>query len=392
MKVEWNPRFREIDDTYLFAKTAALARACAAKHPERRVISLGIGDVTRPLPSVAVNAMMNAAREMGEEPSFRGYPPDGGYPFLRAAISAHYRRFGAQVSVDDIFASDGTKSDLGNFYDILGSTPVLLSNPVYPVWRDAGILAGASIGFLTGRPENGFLPTPEGLPDRPFVICLCSPNNPTGSAFTYDGLGAWVSFARRTGSLILMDAAYSAFVGRGMPRTVYEIEGAETCAVEFGSFSKMAGFTGVRCSWTVVPHALDGGIPRALGARRQSTKFNGVGYITARGAEAVLSDGGRVQCNANIAYYRENAGMLTDLLTQKGIPFTGGKHAPYVWFRTPRGTSSMQAFTYLLEEAGVVSTPGSGFGEAGEGYLRLTAFASHADTQEAVSRLQTVLC
>ena len=391
MKVEWNPHFSEIEDSYLFQKTGALARAYAAKHPERRVVSLGIGDVTRPLPSVAVDAMMGASREMGEAASFRGYPPDGGYPFLRAAISAHYRRFGVSVSVDDIFVSDGAKSDLGNFYDILGDTPVLLSNPVYPVWRDAGILAGASIGYVTGTPENGFLPTPKGLPLRPFVICLCSPNNPTGSAFTYEGLEAWVAFAEKSGSLILMDAAYSAFVGRGMPRTVYEIEGAEKCAVEFGSFSKMAGFTGVRCSWTVVPHTLDGGTPRALWARRQATKFNGVGYITARGAEAVLSDGGRVQCNAALAYYRKNAKALSELLVQKGIPFTGLKHAPYAWFRTPGGMSSMQAFTYLLEEAGVVSTPGSGFGDAGEGYLRLTAFASHADTQEAISRLRTVL-
>lgn len=389
MSFSWNPHFNALSDDYLFVFCRRAGEDYKRRHPNRPLLSLGIGDVTRPLPSVVVDAMKLACEEMGDVSTFRGYPPDGGYPFLKDAICRYYKGMGIRLDREEVFVSDGAKSDLGGVLDLIGDTPILIPDPVYPVVRDAALLAGKEVWYIPLREEEGFCPSPEGLPTRPFLIYLCSPNNPTGVAYTKETLGAWIRFCKESGSLILYDAAYSAFVTRGGISSIYEIRGAERYAIEVGSFSKMAGFTGVRCAWSVFPKALDRDnvSPKKLWERRQGSRFNGVGYVVSRGAEAALSPAGRVATQQNVAYYRENAQQLASCLSKKGIPFFGGQNAPYLWIRAPRGMSSRQGFSYLLEEGGILTTPGSGFGHSGEGYLRLSAFASHEDTDAAVKRL-----
>jgi LL-diaminopimelate aminotransferase len=341
---------------------------------------------------VVVDAMQKAAAEMGNPKTFRGYPPDGGYPFLREAIAHFYRGMGVRLSADEIYISDGAKSDLGGILELFGDVPLLLPDPTYPVLRDAALLAGREVWYLPLTAEDGWVPTPEGLPLRPYIIYLCSPNNPTGVAYTKSQLAAWVRYARESGSVILYDAAYAAFASREMPTSIYQVRGAEKCAIEVGSFSKMAGFTGMRCGWSLFPKALDSkeASPRALWARRQGSRFNGVGYVISRAAEAALSPQGRMGSAQAVAYYRENLAMLANCLRGKGIPYFGGKDAPYLWVKAPHGMSSREAFQYLLWEAGILSTPGSGFGKGGEGYIRLSAFAPHEDTAEAVKRLKSL--
>ncbi len=386
--MEWNPHFRELENDYLFSRVAASVKAFRSKNPHVSVLSMGIGDVSRPLPICVVDAMRRAAWEMGTEGGFRGYPPERGYLFLREAIVRYYRKWGVNLSFEDVFVGDGAKSDAGGLLEIVGDVPLYIPDPVYPVWRDSAILAGKTVKYLPATEDNGFLPMPQGMPDTPCVICLCSPNNPTGEAYTKEMLASWVAYAQATDSLILYDAAYAVFA-REAAKSIYEISGALSCAIEIGSFSKMAGFTGVRCSWCVVPHIQDsGGVgPHALWRRRQGTKFNGVGYITARGAEASLSEQGYRGCMDNIAYYRENARMLMRFLKEERAVFYGGVHAPYVWVKVPGGMSSEEAFQKMLSACGVVCTPGSGFGKNGEGWIRLTAFGSHRDTEEAIQRL-----
>lgn len=389
-----NRNYQNIKETYLFTNVAAKARAYSEAHPEADVIRLSIGDVTRPLPPVVVEAMVRAAEEMGNAGTFRGYGPEQGYDFLRQEVALYYASFGVRVGVDEILISDGAKSDLGNILDIFGEDNVaLVPDPVYPVYVDTNLMAGRRIVYLQGNEENGFLPMPhEDMVGD--IIYLCSPNNPTGAVYNCAQLKEWVDFANKNDAVILFDAAYEAFVSEGdLPRSVFEIEGARTCAIEFCSLSKTAGFTGTRCGYTVVPDELvRGGVQlRRMWLRRQTTKFNGVSYPVQRAAAAALSAEGVEACRENIAYYKENARMIADMLTRRGIVFTGGKNSPYIWMKCPGGMRSWEFFDVVLERANVVGTPGAGFGENGEGWFRLTAFGDRDRTATAVERLEKLL-
>ncbi len=389
-----NRNYQNIKETYLFTNVAAKARAYSEEHPEADVIRLSIGDVTRPLPPVVVEAMVRAAEEMGNAGTFRGYGPEQGYDFLRQEVALYYASFGVRVGVDEILISDGAKSDLGNILDIFGEDNVaLVPDPVYPVYVDTNLMAGRRIVYLQGNEENGFLPMPhEDMVGD--IIYLCSPNNPTGAVYNRAQLKEWVDFANKNDAVILFDAAYEAFVSEGdLPRSVFEIEGARTCAIEFCSLSKTAGFTGTRCGYTVVPDELvRGGVQlRRMWLRRQTTKFNGVSYPVQRAAAAALSAEGVEACRENIAYYKENARMIADMLTRRGIVFTGGKNSPYIWMKCPGGMRSWEFFDVVLERANVVGTPGAGFGENGEGWFRLTAFGDRDRTATAVERLEKLL-
>lgn len=389
-----NRNYQNIKETYLFTNVAAKARAYSEEHPEADVIRLSIGDVTRPLPPVVVEAMVRAAEEMGNADTFRGYGPEQGYDFLRQEVALYYASFGVRVGVDEILISDGAKSDLGNILDIFGEDNVaLVPDPVYPVYVDTNLMAGRRIVYLQGNEENGFLPMPhEDMVGD--IIYLCSPNNPTGAVYNRAQLKEWVDFANRNDAVILFDAAYEAFVSEGdLPRSVFEIEGARTCAIEFCSLSKTAGFTGTRCGYTVVPDELvRGGVQlRRMWLRRQTTKFNGVSYPVQRAAAAALTAEGVEACRENIAYYKENARMIADMLTRRGIVFTGGKNSPYIWMKCPGGMRSWEFFDVVLERANVVGTPGAGFGENGEGWFRLTAFGDRDRTATAVERLEKLL-
>lgn len=389
-----NRNYQNIKETYLFTNVAAKARAYSEEHPEADVIRLSIGDVTRPLPPVVVEAMVRAAEEMGNTGTFRGYGPEQGYDFLRQEVALYYASFGVRVGVDEILISDGAKSDLGNILDIFGEDNVaLVPDPVYPVYVDTNLMAGRRIVYLQGNEENGFLPMPhEDMVGD--IIYLCSPNNPTGAVYNRAQLKEWVDFANKNDAVILFDAAYEAFVSEGdLPRSVFEIEGARTCAIEFCSLSKTAGFTGTRCGYTVVPDELvRGGVQlRRMWLRRQTTKFNGVSYPVQRAAAAALTAEGVEACRENIAYYKENARMIADMLTRRGIVFTGGKNSPYIWMKCPGGMRSWEFFDVVLERANVVGTPGAGFGENGEGWFRLTAFGDRDRTATAVERLEKLL-
>lgn len=389
-----NRNYQNIKETYLFTNVAAKARAYSEAHPEADVIRLSIGDVTRPLPPVVVEAMVRAAEEMGNAGTFRGYGPEQGYDFLRQEVALYYASFGVRVGVDEILISDGAKSDLGNILDIFGEDNVaLVPDPVYPVYVDTNLMAGRRIVYLQGNEENGFLPMPhEDMVGD--IIYLCSPNNPTGAVYNRAQLKEWVDFANKNDAVILFDAAYEAFVSEGdLPRSVFEIEGARTCAIEFCSLSKTAGFTGTRCGYTVVPDELvRGGVQlRRMWLRRQTTKFNGVSYPVQRAAAAALTAEGVAACRENIAYYKENARMIADMLTRRGIVFTGGKNSPYIWMKCPGGMRSWEFFDVVLERANVVGTPGAGFGENGEGWFRLTAFGDRDRTATAVERLEKLL-
>ena len=389
-----NRNYQNIKETYLFTNVAAKARAYSEEHPEADVIRLSIGDVTRPLPPVVVEAMVRAAEEMGNADTFRGYGPEQGYDFLRQEVALYYASFGVRVGVDEILISDGAKSDLGNILDIFGEDNVaLVPDPVYPVYVDTNLMAGRRIIYLQGNEENGFLPMPhEDMVGD--IIYLCSPNNPTGAVYNRAQLKEWVDFANKNDAVILFDAAYEAFVSEGdLPRSVFEIEGARTCAIEFCSLSKTAGFTGTRCGYTVVPDELvRGGVQlRRMWLRRQTTKFNGVSYPVQRAAAAALTAEGVEACRENIAYYKENARMIADMLTRRGVVFTGGKNSPYIWMKCPGGMRSWEFFDVVLERANVVGTPGAGFGENGEGWFRLTAFGDRDRTATAVERLEKLL-
>ncbi len=389
-----NRNYQNIKETYLFTNVAAKARAYSEEHPEADVIRLSIGDVTRPLPPVVVEAMVRAAEEMGNAGTFRGYGPEQGYDFLRQEVALYYASFGVRVGMEEILISDGAKSDLGNILDIFGEDNVaLVPDPVYPVYVDTNLMAGRRIVYLQGNEENGFLPMPhEDMVGD--IIYLCSPNNPTGAVYNRAQLKEWVDFANKNDAVILFDAAYEAFVSEGdLPRSVFEIEGARTCAIEFCSLSKTAGFTGTRCGYTVVPDELvRGGVQlRRMWLRRQTTKFNGVSYPVQRAAAAALTAEGVAACRENIAYYKENARMIADMLTRRGVVFTGGKNSPYIWMKCPGGMRSWEFFDVVLERANVVGTPGAGFGENGEGWFRLTAFGDRDRTATAVERLEKLL-
>ena len=386
-----NRHYGELQDSYLFSTIARRVADYQQAHPEADVIRLGIGDVTRPLCPAVTEALSAAVREMGEKATFRGYGPEQGYDFLREAVREYYGERGIALDLHEIFISDGAKSDLGNILDLFDTdNTVLVPDPVYPVYVDTNRMAGRQVRYLDASRENGFLPMPEeGV--RADLIYLCSPNNPTGAVYSREQLKAWVEYALEQNAVILFDAAYEAFIrDEALPRSIYEIEGAERCAIEFCSFSKTAGFTGTRCGWTVVPLSLEteGMSLNHMWLRRQTTKFNGVPYIVQRGAAAVFTPEGQRQTAEGIAYYRENAHLIADALTGLGIWYTGGVKSPSVWLACPDGMDSWTFFDRLLEKAQVVGTPGAGFGRNGEGYFRLTAFGDRDRTRQAVERLR----
>lgn len=389
-----NEHYLELEDSYLFSTVARKQREYQQAHLEKKVIRLSIGDVTLPLAPVVIKAMEDAVKEMGSKATFRGYGPEQGYDFLREAVQAYYQGHGVSLDVDEIFISDGAKSDLGNLLDIFSlDNTVMIPNPVYPVYQDTNIMLGRQVIYAEAGEENGFLPLPDPAV-KADIIYLCSPNNPTGAVYSREQLAAWVDYAKKNDAVILYDAAYECFIRDDeTPHSIFEIEGAKECAIEVCSFSKTAGFTGTRCGYTVVPMALvSGGTPlNHLWLRRQTTKFNGVPYIVQRGAAAVFTEEGQMQVREAVDYYRENAKIMVDGMKKMGIWFTGGVNSPYIWMKCPGGRTSWEFFDYLLENAGVVGTPGSGFGRNGEGYFRLTAFGDQAETREAMERMIALL-
>ena len=372
---------------YLFADIAKKVQAFKAENPEAEVISLGIGDVTQPLCPAVVEALHKAADEMGQSATFRGYGPERGYDFLRNAIVENdYRARGIDVDADEVFVSDGAKSDTGNFQELLSEDCVVaVTDPVYPVYVDSNVMAGRRIVKLPCTAENGFVP--EFPQEHVDVIYLCYPNNPTGTTLNKEQLKAWVDYALQHDALIFYDAAYEAFIqSKDVPHSIYEIPGAKKCAVEFHSFSKTAGFTGVRCGYTIVPKTLP--VPlNQLWSRRQCTKFNGTSYISQRAAEAIYTPEGKQQIQKTISYYMQNATLMRKTLTEMGFTVYGGTDAPYIWVKTPKGMTSWEFFDWMLHSAHVVCTPGAGFGPSGEGYVRLTAFGTHENTEKALRRI-----
>lgn len=393
MNIKLNDNFDNIKESYLFSEIAKRVNKYSAEHPEAKIIRLGIGDCTLPLTKTVIDAMHKAVDEMGVKETFRGYPPEYGYDFLREAISKYYASNGVDVAADEIFVSDGAKSDCGNIVDILGDNTILIPDPVYPVYMDSNIMSGRKIELISGNQENGFLPMPKGLEVKPYVIYICSPNNPTGATYNKEQLGEWIAFAKKSGSLIIFDSAYEAFIKGDYPHSIYAVEGARECVIEICSFSKMAGFTGTRCSWTVFPKELEvnGKSVQKMWARRQATKFNGVPYVIQRAAEAALSPEGVKEAMANIDYYMSNGKLIGELLKEKGVWFSGGVCSPYIWLKCPNNMKSWDFFDMLLEKVQVVGTPGAGFGDEGEGYFRLTSFGSREATIEAIERLKTIL-
>ena len=393
MKINGN--YLNLKESYLFSDIAKKTAAYKTAHPEADIIRLGIGDVTLPLCQAVVDALHTAADEMGKKETFRGYGPEQGYDFLKDAIRDYYKSEDAvSLEADEVFISDGAKSDLGNILDILSrDNTVLVPDPVYPVYVDTNIMDDRRIVYMSGNAENGFLPLPDASVDAD-VIYICSPNNPTGAAYDKAGLKKWVDYARAKNALILFDAAYESFITTpGLVRSIYEIEGARECAIEFCSFSKIAGFTGTRCGWTVVPQALeyDGVKLNRLWLRRQTTKFNGVSYPVQRAAAAVFTPEGRAQIKENLDYYRNNAKTITDALDKLGIWYTGGINSPYIWLECPNDMKSWDFFDLLLKKANVVGTPGAGFGANGEGFFRLTAFGDRDRTAKAADRIVKLL-
>ena len=402
-----NDDYRKLASSYLFSTIGKKVKEYQAAHPEARLIRLGIGDVTKPLPAACIEAFHAAVDEMAGEDTFKGYGPELGYDFLREAVAENdYRGRGADISPDEIFVSDGAKCDTANFQELFArDSTVAVPDPVYPVYVDSNVMAGrtgssersryAGLVYLESTEANGFVPSP---PDRPVdLVYLCFPNNPTGAVATKKQLAAWVDYAREHKSIILFDAAYEAYIrDPELPHSIYEIPGAENVAVEFRSFSKTAGFTGARCAFTVVPRALSAadaaGRPvnlHELWARRQTTKFNGVSYPVQRAAAAVYSEQGRAQVRGLIDFYLENARLIRAGLGRLGLACTGGDNSPYIWVNS--GRESWEFFDFLLAEARVVITPGSGFGRCGEGFIRITAFNSRRNVEEALERISACL-
>lgn len=380
-----NENYKNLEESYLFSTIAKRVSAYQAEHPQQEIIRLGIGDVTLPLCPAVVSAMQEAVQEMGKPGSFHGYGPEQGYPFLKEAVRGYYQNRGISLKEDEIFISDGAKSDLGNILDLFSAdNTVLIPDPVYPVYVDTNLMAGRKIVYMDANEENGFLPLPK-KGQKADIIYLCSPNNPTGAVYSKEQLKVWVEYALEQKAIILFDAAYEAFISDpALPRSIYEIEGAKECAIEFCSLSKTAGFTGTRCGYTIVPEGL--GVLNRMWLRRQTTKFNGVPYIVQKGAAAVFTAEGQKQVTENINYYKRNAKLIANALKSKGIWFTGGENSPYIWLKC--GMPSWDYFDQLLLKYQIVGTPGAGFGKNGEGFFRLTAFGSYENTQKAVTFLQ----
>ncbi len=389
-----NQHYRQLKDSYLFSDIARRVAAFSQAHPEKEIIRMGIGDVTLPLMPSVISSLHSAVEEMADASTFRGYGPEQGYGFLRDAIRAYYVRFGVQLDPDEIFVSDGAKSDLGNITDLFSAdNTVLIPDPVYPVYVDTNLMNGRKILYMNANAENGFLPMPD--PEiRADLIYLCSPNNPTGAVYTREQLAAWIDYALAQDAILLFDAAYEAFIGdSSLPHSIFELPDAKRCAIEFCSLSKTAGFTGTRCGYTIIPKTLkiEGMSPNRMWNRRQATKFNGVPYIIQRGAEAAFSEEGVRQSQEMIAYYKKNTAVMAETLERCGVHFFGGVHSPYLWMECPDGMDSWTFFDYLLENAAIVGTPGAGFGINGEGYFRLTGFGSQQKTMEAMQRISSLL-
>ncbi len=391
--VKLNDNFFKLQESYLFSTTARKIREYSAANPDKPVIKMGIGDVTLPLIKQVADAIAKAGEGMATKEGFHGYGDEQGAAFLQEAILKYYGRI-ANVALkkNEIFISDGAKSDVANFTDLFSNDNVIIiPDPVYPVYLDSNMMLGRKIVFIEGNEQNGFLPMPfEGL--KGDIVYLCSPNNPTGAVYNRDQLKTWVDFANKNGMIILFDAAYEAFIADdSLPHSIFEIEGAKTCAVEFCSLSKTAGFTGTRCGYTVVPEdiVIDGHSLNKMWLRRQTTKYNGTSYIIQKGAEEVFSESGIAECMKNIGYYKENARIMAKTMDELGIWYTGGINSPYIWLRC--GMDSWEFFDKLLNEIQVAGTPGSGFGKCGEGYFRLTAFNTHENTLEAMRRFKKLL-
>lgn len=404
--VKINDNYLKLPGSYLFSEVARRIAAYTAAHPQATITKLSIGDVTRPLVPAVIEAMHKAVDEMGTAEGFHGYGPEQGYPFLREAIAQYdYAARGVDIQADEIFVSDGAKSDCGNIGDIFGvDNVVAVCDPVYPVYVDTNAMAGRAgeyqeelgkwnkLIYMPCVEANGFSPEPP--KEKADIIYLCFPNNPTGAVANREQLKVWVDYANQNGSVILYDSAYEAFITReDIPHSIFEIEGARTCAIEFRSFSKTAGFTGNRCAYTVVPKELErGGVKlNTMWNRRQTTKFNGVPYVVQRGAAAIYTPEGRKQIMDNIAYYQNNAKIIREGLTAAGLECFGGVDAPYIWLKTPNGMGSWDFFDLVLDKANVATTPGAGFGPSGEGYIRLTAFGETEATRQAVERIKTML-
>lgn len=389
-----NKHYSEISESYLFSTVAKKQKEFSAAHPDREIIRLSIGDVTLPLAGAVVKAMHDAVDEMSTKEGFHGYGPEQGYEFLKESIRNYYAGHGVELAADEIFISDGAKSDLGNILDLFDKdNTVLVTDPVYPVYVDTNVMAGRKILYAPATQENGFLPMPDPAV-KADIIYLCSPNNPTGAVYTREQLAQWVEYAKAQNAIILFDAAYECFVTEeGLARSIFEVPGAKECAIEFCSFSKIAGFTGTRCGYTVVPMALEreGMSLNKMWLRRQTTKFNGVPYVVQKGAAAVFTPEGMAEIQENLNYYRRNAQVIAQTLEECGIWYCGGKNSPYLWLKCPGGMTSWEFFDWLLDKAGVVGTPGSGFGSCGEGYFRLTAFGDAEKTKVAAQRLKEAL-
>ena len=387
-----NKNYENLEQSYLFSTIAKKVREYSEANPDKRVIRLGVGDVTKPLCKAVIDAMHKAVDEMGVQESFRGYGPEQGYDFLRVAVQNYYKKRNVDLDLEEIFISDGAKSDLGNILDLLDKdNVVLIPDPVYPAYVDTNIMDGRKVVFASGNAENDFLPGVNDIPNgiSPDIIYICSPNNPTGAVYNKEQLKEWVDYANEKKALILFDSAYECFVSdTELPRSIFEIDGAKTCAIEICSLSKTAGFTGTRCGYTIVPKNL--GSLNKMWLRRQTTKYNGVPYIVQRGAEAVFTDEGMKEIAENLNYYKENAKIISQTMDDCGIWYVGGKHSPYIWLKCPNNMSSWEFFDFLLEKVQVVGTPGSGFGKNGEGYFRLTSFGSRENTIEAMKRFQTL--
>ena len=390
-----NTNYLQLSGRYLFAEIARQVSAYKSAHPEADIIKLGIGDVTRPLPPTAIRAMRQAVEEYADTRTFRGYGPEQGYDFLIDAIIAHdFAPRGIRLDRDEVFVSDGAKSDTGNIGDILATDNIVgITDPVYPVYVDTNIMAGRNLCYIPCHAHNDFT---GDIPTQHLdIIYLCYPNNPTGAVITREKLTAWVDYALRHQSVILYDAAYEAFIRDDtLPHSIYEIEGAKRCAIEFRSFSKTAGFTGVRCGYTVIPKELkaeDGTCVNTLWNRRQCSKFNGASYIAQRGAEAVYSPEGAREVHSIIDYYMSNAAFIRSSLADMGLTVYGGEHSPYIWVSTPDGEDSWHFFRRLLTDAHVVVTPGEGFGSHGEGYVRITAFGTCDDSHAAIERIRKIV-
>ena len=391
-----NENFLKLQDSYLFSTIAKKVAKYMEENPDKKIIKLGIGDVTKPIVPACLEAMHKAVEEIGTKEGFKGYGPEQGYPFLRKAIVENdYKARGPQIQEDEIFVSDGAKCDCGNIVDIFATNnKVAITDPVYPVYLDTNIMAGREVIYLPVTAENDF--KPELPKEKVDMIYLCFPNNPTGTVLKKEDLKKWVDYAKENKAIILYDAAYEAFITEGnVPHSIYEIEGAKEVAIEFKSYSKTAGFTGVRCAYVVVPKALKGYtktgeevLLNPLWNRRTCTKFNGVSYVVQRAAEATYSEEGKRQIGENIKYYLENAKIIKEGLEEAGYAVYGGVNSPYVWLKVPKNMTSWEFFDKLLEEVNIVGTPGSGFGEHGEGYFRLTAFGTKENTIEAIERIK----